>query len=41
VLTGLIGSLAAVLLIFVGREISIPHIHAQSESDAEQRELHI
>jgi cell division transport system permease protein len=39
VLTGLIGSLAAVLLLFVGREIAIPQILGHIQDDPDVRAL--
>ena len=39
ILTGLVGSLAAVLLLFLGREIAIPHVLGTVQNDPQVRAL--
>jgi cell division transport system permease protein len=39
ILTGLIGSVAAVVLLFVGRELAIPHLVGEVQNDAQVRAL--
>jgi cell division transport system permease protein len=39
ILTGLVGSLAAVILLFVGREVAIPHVLGDVQNDPQVRAL--
>jgi cell division transport system permease protein len=39
ILTGLVGSVAAVVLLFIGREVAIPHVMGSLESDQQVRAL--
>jgi cell division transport system permease protein len=39
ILTGLVGSVAAVVLLFIGREVAIPHVMGSLESDRQVQAL--